>query len=504
MKKNSERVRKCYGQWSVPDGTVVPGQLTIDYEDGNLLLEIYSTLDIEGNNADLLFNSINAVRNYYVEVIWGFAGELGDVTLFQCSWHSSEGVGAGLIINRYRAEFLIRDIHLGKDFKVNSAKFSYPYLGGFFFGFHHLDLLHEITDTDLLETYFNKEMIVTDNLKMNYRSDIRDFFLDLGNNKKTQVIDELIFKYNEPVQLQDLMIDALNFRHLLEFSYGSRLPMQLKEIHFADLPEEQKLRKRLHDENENLYYNVTNFNLNNAETIQMGTLNQNEMLFSRWTLSLEELTGVIQRWYKLPNLKNIVDYYLESVNERTGIKAPQTHIKINNLFLNLIQALEDFYREVLEPEAIKKDRVQFEDKKNTILKDIKDPALKQWLNNTFKFTRYLPLEDKLQAVVDHVRPALEKVFKPLDWSRFPNASKDLRHTLSHGMNKSRSLNADLYLNYYMAKLLLTSCLLIVLEIDPLFYRATLKSNYLHNELFGEIINRQKAAAKRLNEESSSR
>jgi hypothetical protein len=149
MGKNNDRIRKCNGQWSVPDRKVVPGQLTVDYENGSLLLEIYSTVDIEGNDADILFNSINAERNYYIDVIWGFAGELGDVILFQCSWHSSEGVGAGMIINRYRAEFLIRDIYLKKDFKVIAAKFSYPYLGGFFFGFHHLSLLHEIKDTTL-------------------------------------------------------------------------------------------------------------------------------------------------------------------------------------------------------------------------------------------------------------------------------------------------------------------------------------------------------------------
>ncbi|WPU91714.1 hypothetical protein SNE25_20560 [Mucilaginibacter sabulilitoris] len=499
MAKNNDHIRKCNGQWSVPDGTAVPGQLTIEYEKGAILLEIYSTIDIEGNNAELLFNSINAVRNYYVDVIWGFAGELGDVTLFQCSWHSSEGVGAGLIINRYRAEFLIRDIHLRKDFRVKAAKFNYPYLGGFFFGFNNLNLLHEIKDLTILGDYYNKEMVVTDNLKLNYGSDIKEFFEDLGSKKRVQVIDEVIFKYNESVQIKDLMIDALNFRHLLEFSYGSRLPIQVKEIEFADLSDEQKLRKRLHSEGENQCYHITNFNLNYAEIVQMGSLNQNEMLFSRWTLSLEELTAVIQRWFKLSNLKNVVDYYLESVNERTGMKSPQTHVKINNLFLNLIQGLEDFYREMLEPQAIKKDRELFDMKKATILKDIQDASLKQWLNNTFKFTRYLSLEDKLQGLVDHCRPALETVFKPLDWTNFPTASKDLRHTLSHGMNKSQHLSADLYLNYYMAKLLLTNCLLQALKISPIFYRATLQTNYLHNELFGQIITRQKAAAKRINE-----
>jgi hypothetical protein len=155
----------------------------------------------------------------------------------------------------------------------------------------------------------------------------------------------------------------------------------------------------------------------------------------------------------------------------------------------------------LEPESVRNDREDFEIKKRNILADIKNPALKKWLNNTFKFTRYNSLEDKLQAVVDYCHPILEKVFKPLDWSQFSTASKDLRHTLSHGMNKNSFLGAELYLNYYMARLLIIICLLESLQIDPLYHRSMLNTNYLFNELFGQIIERQKAIAHRATNES---
>ena len=125
MANNADKIHKSNGQWSIPGGTAVPGQLSVDYHAGVILLEIYSAEDIEGKDANILFNSITAQRNYFVEYIWGFAGQLGDVTLFQCTWNSSEGLGAGLIINRYRAEFLITGIHLEKGFKIRSAKLCY-------------------------------------------------------------------------------------------------------------------------------------------------------------------------------------------------------------------------------------------------------------------------------------------------------------------------------------------------------------------------------------------
>ena len=497
MAKNRDRIRKSNGQWSIPGGVAVPGQLSVDYENGTILLEIYSPNDIEGNNADILFNSITASRNYYVDFIWGFAGELGNVTLYQCTWSSSEGLGVGLFINRYTVEFLFNHIHLNKNFKLRSAKLCFPYLGGFYFGFHRLDLPEEGSKNEIPEEYHTSKLLINEQLNLNIRSRIIERLENLFTKKRIQIEDHALFEYNEDVPFQRLMVDAFNFKRLLEFSYGQTLPFQLQLI-FPDSAtlDVEPNNHIVHYEFRKEGFSVINFSLNQAKEIPMGTLNQNEMLLSRWTIGLDELELLVQRWFRQTRMKNIVEYYLETVNEYGGEPQKLTSVMMNNRFLNLIQGLEDYYREILEPETVKKDREDFESKKRTILADIKKPDLKQWLNNTFKFTRYNSLEDKLQAVVDHCRPMLEKVFKPLDWSQFPTAAKDLRHTLSHGMNKSSFLGAELYLNYYMARLLIVICLMDSLQVNPLYHNAMLRNNYLFNELFGQIITRQKAIAQK--------
>lgn len=490
---SEQQIRKTNGQWSIPGGPTVSGQLIINYGSGTILLEIYSASDIEGNDADALFMSLTAERNYFIDFIWGFAGELGDVTLFQCTWNSSEGLGAGLFINRYTAEFLINGIHLEKGFSVRSAKLCYPFLGGFYFGFHRLDLPVEGFKHDIPEEYHDKRMSVNEKLTFNFKSKVVERLEDLFTKKRIEIEDHVIFEYSEDVPFRELMLDALNFKRFLEFTYGQTLPFQLRLI-FPDAGtlEAKRNNRMRYFELEKNGFPITNFSLNSAKEIPMGTLNQNKMLLSRWTIGKEDLTAIIQRWFQNSRLKNIVEYYLETVNEYGGEPQRLTSVMINNRFLNLIQGLEDYYREVLEPDSVKKDQETFDGKKRAILAGIKDAPLKQWLNNTFKFTRYASLEDKLKAIVDHCQPVLESEFKPLDWLHFPTASKNLRHTLSHGMNKSSFLGAELYLNYYMAKLLLTICLLQSLEIQDYYFRSFLRTNELVNGLLGEIVTRQRA------------
>lgn len=491
MAKHIGRVNKSNGEWSIPNCESFPGQLSIDYENGTILLEIYSEKDIEGNNADILFNSLTGNRNYYLDIIWGFAGR--DITLFQCIWSSSEGLGGNLFINRYTAEFIIYEIHLDKGFKIKSAKFCYPFLGGFYFGFNRLDLPVEGFKHDIPEEYHNQNMLINENLTLNFKSRVVEHLENFFTKKKIQIEDSVTFNYTEDVSFLQLMADSLTFKRLLEFSYGQTLPFKLKLI-FPDAKTIDDIRNNSihYYELENNGFSVTNFNLNDAKEIPMGTKNQNEMLLSRWTIGSEELESIVQSWFKQSRIKNIVEYYLETANEYGGEAPKLTSVMINNRFLNLIQGLEDYYREKLEPLSIKKDREVFEDKKRIALSHIENTELKQWLNNTLKFTRYTSLEDKLQTVVDHCKPILEKIYKPLDWSEFPRTSKDLRHTLSHGMNKTSFLGAQLYLNYYKAKLLMAVCLLQALEINPLFFTSMLRTNYLINELFGEINARQRA------------
>jgi hypothetical protein len=341
MAKSSEKPRKRNGQWSIPGGTAIPGQLSVDYEKGKILLEVYSAIDIEGNDADILFNSITGKRNFYVDYIWGFAGELGDVTLFQCTWNSSEGLGAGLFINRYTAEFIFHSIHLTKNFKLKSAKLCFPYLGGFCFGFHRLDLPLEGSNNEIPEEYHTQKIVISEQLTLDIRSRIIERLENLFTKKQIQIEDHVLFEYSEDVPFQRLMRDASTFKRLLEFSYGQTLPFQLQLIFPDAATLDAKLNTHFrYQEMRTEGFPVTNFSLNETKEIPMGTLNQNEMLLSRWTIGLEELTLLIQRWFKQTRMKNIVEYYLETVNEYGGEPQRLTSVMMNNRFLNLIQGLK--------------------------------------------------------------------------------------------------------------------------------------------------------------------
>jgi hypothetical protein len=201
------------------------------------------------------------------------------------------------------------------------------------------------------------------------------------------------------------------------------------------------------------------------------------MVISRWTYSQEEINQVIINWYNNEKFFNIYEYYLDSNNWMQGTDARLSNVMFNNRFLNLIQALEDYYREHFEVIRTGADRQLFEEKKENILSQITDSSLKQWLNNTFKFTKFPSLEEKLSTIIDNLSLELSSLFNDTSLNEFPMSATNFRNSLSHGKSKEINQGIRLHEDYFIAQVLLGVCILKTLGIQSIKNRVAYYSKF---------------------------
>ncbi|GAC1598077.1 MAG: hypothetical protein NVS3B19_20280 [Ginsengibacter sp.] len=451
---------KTTGNWSIPGGKSYPGQLDVNYETGTMILEIYSTEYIDGVAIDFKNDLFAERATSYFNYIWGNTDSGSDITLYRCIWLGTAGMGTNLFSTKYEADFRFLGIHVTaeKEFLIKSGKFSFPYLGGFYNGWHHESIPATEFDYTRIGKVTEHALAINDELELTFSSGIVDRILELSVAHKIETNDYLIFTYKNDVPFSRLLNDSVTFRKLLEFSQAKPLRHKIHSIRidFSQL----KLGSATFIPQNNPGFSVTNFTLSDNKKIAQGAIQQNHMLISNWKMAKDDLNALIIQWYNNTHLYNIYDYYLDSNNWFQGVKdAKLSNVMFNNRFLNLIQGLEDYYREHLETLKVQNARQNFDAKKKAVLDSIKDAALKNWLNNTFKATQYAKLEEKLLSIASDCRPVLEKVFKPIDWTLFPQTAKDFRHKLSHGMNKNTNMGPKLNLDYHMARLLLCICIL---------------------------------------------
>jgi hypothetical protein len=479
------------GSWSIPDGKSYPGQLCIDHKTGNITLEIYGTDYINGVEIDLNNDILGKRRVGYFNYLWGNSTPYGRITLVGCNWRALSHIGNELFSIKYDAAFLLSGIHITakSDFLIKSGRFSFPYLGSFYAGFNHVSMSNRETELQNIEQVSEHILQVTEELKLSFNTVISRTILEFTVSSKTEINDFLTFQYLVEVPFSRLMADAFRFRKLLEFSYGEPLTHQIHSVEIHDSQLAPHLGEKLNKDGVGYY--VTSFTLSENKKIERGLHNQNHMLLSNWQLSTESLDNVIIKWYQNGHLNNIYDYYLDSNNWFQGIKEVKlSNVMFNNRFLNLIQGLEDYYREFLESGKTALDRQEFEDKKKKVLSHIKQAELKKWLNNTFKAPQYASLEEKLTTIVGECLPVINAVFQSLDWTVFPVSAKDFRNKLSHGMNKNTNLGQGLTLDYHIAQLLLCICILKSLEIP--YIVNLIKTNYKMQETVGTIRRLQKS------------
>ncbi|KAA2240310.1 hypothetical protein F0L74_29555 [Chitinophaga agrisoli] len=222
---------------------------------------------------------------------------------------------------------------------------------------------------------------------------------------------------------------------------------------------------------------VRNYTLRRKKKIDRTLLTAKNMLLSGWTSSRQEINEVIIKWFKNERFYNIYEYYLDSNNWFQGSDAKLSNVMFNNRFLNLIQGLEDYYRERFEIILTAEDRKKFDEKKKAILDQIPPSPLKQWLNNTFKFTKYPKLEEKLLTIVNELESDLDKLFANISLANFPQTAASFRNNLSHGMTKELNQGLSFYKDYFTAQTLLGICILKTLGVTKLKDKAAYYSKF---------------------------
>lgn len=454
------------GEWYLPAGKKFPGQLIINNKKESITLEFFGNEFIEGISID----PPNTYPQHFHPVIFG---DKITATLYNCHWAGCSKIGKDLYRITYRIEYVFGGVHFADtELPVRYGSFIFPHLATWFDGAEFHDKLKGKQGLFVDGEHVVQDMLKTDEIKIN--EDITIFFED----KVRESIDKLDisykvtyeklthFQYSKDTPFKTLLKDAVTFLKLLSFCFGK--PLNCFIVYVG--ADRSKLRS-----NHNYYINdkasvqvhVNNYSLKREKKIETHSYHGRHMLLSGWTCSRDEMRQVIINWFANERLYNIYEYYLDSNDWLQGTKAKLSNIMFNNRFLNLIQGLEDYFREHFETMLTQADRQEFELKKDNVLGGIKDPGLKKWLNNTFKFTGYPTLEQKLAKIVSELSGDMSKLLDGLSIDWFPESATHFRHQLSHGMAKEINLGRQLHRDYHTAQLLLGVCILRSLRVAEL-------------------------------------
>jgi len=136
----------------------------------------------------------------------------------------------------------------------------------------------------------------------------------------------------------------------------------------------------------------------------------------------------------------------------------------NNRFLNIVQGLEAYFRKFLTIESQSKN--EFDKNKKDILSAIKDPHLKHWFNDNFKYKKYPNIYDKLKIVIESVNDIILPIFGKNEIVEFfPNFSKVIRNNLSHGLHDKTFQGDALNPFFNFGQILLAICILKTLDVE---------------------------------------
>lgn len=477
---------KLFGSWSITNCKQYPGELEIDGEAGKATLLLYTKEYLDGSVIKIASDQVP----HYLQYIFGDSSPMGKITLYDSNWAGTSMIGQDLYLTKYHVKYIIYGAHLleKEDFLIKSGKFSFPYLDSFYNGWEHASLMASEFNFELIDKPTIQELQINDELKLIFYSIITRNVLEFTISYTIEANSYLFFEYTKPVTFSRLLKDAATFRKLLEFSYGEPSAHKIHEVQIAHDQISNKID--LISPRDYTRFSIGNFSLHKNKEIGRGSSHQNHMLISKWKMSREALDIVIVKWFSNVDFYNIYEYYLDSNNWFQKSKDAILSITMfNNRFLNLIQGLEDYYREVFETPKTKQDRLDFEAKKKDVLVLLKsNPELKKWVNDKFKAPQYATLEEKLRFIVGQYSTTIHQAFHPIRWVDFPDSAKDLRNKLSHGLNKEINLGQQIHLDYKIAQLLLCICILKSLEVPEL--EKMIKLNLKLQRLVQEILYQQ--------------
>lgn len=457
---------KHSGEWYLPGGKKFPGRLIINKKKQRIMLELYGNEFIEGIAVDLP----NTYPQHFHTVI---LGDKITATLYNCNWAGCSEVGKNLYRITYRIEYVFTGVHFTDiELPVRYGSFIFPHLATWFDGEEFQDKLKGKRGLFIDGKPVVQDMLKTDEIKIN--EELTIFFQDQVRESidKTDISYKVLYEkfthlqYNSDKSFRRLLKDAVTFLKLLSCCLGKPLNFFIVYVG-ADRSKLSTVENDFASTNGAVKIHVNNYSLKKGKEIETHSYHGRHMMVSGETCSRDEMKQIIVNWFANERLYNIYECYLDSNNWMQGTKARLSNIMFNNRFLNLIQGLEDYFRENFETALTQADREAFNLKKSNVLKTIADPLLKQWLNNTFKFIGYPKLEGKLTQIVTELSHDMSKLLDEISLDWFAESATAFRNKLSHGMAKEINLGRELHRDYHTAQLLLGVCILRSLGVPKL-------------------------------------
>lgn len=327
-----------------------------------------------------------------------------------------------------------------------------------------------------------KKIFISENLEFELIDTVERRMLEVGVSHSITYKKLTRFNYSVAVTFKDALKDASIFKNFLEFSFGDKVNYKLLDIHVSS---KHVLKKNANFpfETDDCFSYVGNYSLNKGEDVNKHQRHQNGMLLSINNCKKEELNAIIKKWFENKKFYNIYDFYLDSNYWTIKSKAFLTNVMFNNRFLNIVQGLEDYFREIINCEI---NQQEFFTNKQKALGLIKDEVLKKWLNDNFKPPKFQTLEQKLKIILEDLKGIFKKeLFDNTFYETFPQYATAMRNKLSHGKNKETYQGVKLHIYFLLGQVLLGICILKTLEIKDI--PGKIRGYYEWNKSLGEII-----------------
>lgn len=496
----NKNIKEHSGEWFIPEiRLMLSGVLIIDSQEYNQKLKLFSKVDFEG--LDLK----NGHPKDVYKTIFGNCEFDSQITLSDCRFQSLKKVGENL----YELVYLASMSFFGGLFKdadnleINELTCRFPYLSSWYdtnriyFGTGSFN-----DSTDWMKPSFaldelNDEIIINENLTIVIERRYDD--LNLGDTRKlSQEVSHFVhFKSKIPRSLNDFIKSAHIFMQLIKLSTGKLMYIDFVSCipHKDEIQAFDKhfLSKSLGEEDyDYVFISITNFNkIHKRELIKSDYIHQGNMLFYGGSKENKRLKEIIIRWFNAyEKISSVYNIFLDTFEWFQNTDALLTEVMFNNRFVNLIQAIENYYS-ISEADKIRVIEKELENKKQKIIESIPDKNDKDWLKSNIHC--HMILKDKLKDLLGNkiVLISNEIFENPRKRNVFIEIIKNNRNRLSHGENREISID-KLFDYYHKTLIILISCILDSLN----FSQQEIKENLFRTLKYGNMIYQIKCEMKK--------
>ncbi len=456
------------GLWYLPNSqTKVPGKLFVNDNKTSIILKLYATTYLSGN----AFEFLNSKQeDDYVEIILGDTrnSPLGNLTLFGCSFAKLAPIAGELHELHYNVQFVFNYVHiLHRDkLKFNYIEILYPNSDNFFNGWDKLNREDDNPKSEYVKV--TSTIKIDDGLSIDI-VDSKRHTISMSKNFEVLHDNHLTFNYSKTVDIDKIYKDCVTLQKMMEFSSRRKLAFIIKNAkididNVSNHYEHHPFDKELAEKTANMAhtYIYSRLTLNQEPFENKSKLNQNWLLFSKWTESEDSLSELLRNWFKNEKLQPIYDFYIDTID--FGKDGAVSNVNFNNRYLNLMQGIEAFY-DYLNPEYTYTNE-SFIATRQKVYNALESDDLKSWVGNHLRFPKEANFSHKLKFLCDKYFDIL-RILKADETLiiKYPYKAKEYRHKLSHGKINKTFQGKDLNSLYAFSQVLLCICILDSIGMD---------------------------------------